>query len=233
MPKRKAKLISKRPARALARNNQASRAPVKPPRKKLAPRHPRGDVGDIAVKRELFWQNVIREILTSLSVASAARPPAPSGPPALGAGSATTPPPGETRPDTPAPAGAVTPAELFDGRLAILTTTGQRIAIAEVFPVFACGIDGGHAERALSVAVECTVFQIRTPDGQVFTLPLHEIRGFHALSPDLMRRLEEMARADEARETDGQVRPFGFAAFASMPNDEPADSAPDAEPGPP
>jgi hypothetical protein len=100
---------------------------------------------------------------------------------------------------------------LFDGRLAIITTQGTRIPIAGVTPLFACGISTSSHERRLSVAVECTVFQIRTPTGEVYTLPLHEIRGFHALTPELVETLKAQAspefQADE---------PFGFAAFTSL-----------------
>ncbi len=150
------------------------------------------DVDDIAASRELFWHNVMREMLTSLSVLRlSGRRPRPAD--------------GTASPD---------PAQLFDGRLAILTKTGERIPIADVFPLFACGINTDDAYRSLSVAVECTVFQIRTPDGQVFTLPLHEIRGFHALSPELMKQLEDLARAESGGSEEERLkRPFGFAAY--------------------
>ncbi len=146
------------------------------------------DVDDIVAARELFWHNAMREILTSLSVASLSRQ---SGD------------------------GQANPADaLFDGRLAVLTRAGERIPIAEVFPLFACGINGSDSERALSIAVECTVFQIRTPDGQVFTLPLHEMRAFHALSPEIMKELQELARRiGEENDEERIKRPFGFAAF--------------------
>jgi hypothetical protein len=159
-------------------------------------------VEGVAATRELFWHNVMREILTSLSIASAARPrPGPGQPP---------------------------PAEdnLFDGRLAVLTHAGERIPIADVFPLFACGINTDGPQRALSLAVECTVFQVRTPDGQVFTMPLHEMRAFHALSPELMKALEETARRQAQAQEDGPAqpdRPFGFAAFTQLAH----------EPGPP
>src|SRR5687768_6995293 len=109
-------------------------------------------VDGVLAARQLFWHNVMREILTSLSVACLSRR---SDAPAAGeqAGLART---GDS---------------LFDGRLAVLTQAGERIAIADVFPLFACGINTNDASRSMSVAVECTVFQIRTPDGQVFTLP--------------------------------------------------------------
>lgn len=155
----------------------------------------------IAHARELFWNNVMREILMALSVASTRRPEhEPSPGPETAAGEKD----GDAEP---------TLADPLDGRLAIVTSGGERIPIADVYPLFACGIPGTPAERALSVAVECTVFQIRTPDGEVYTVPLHEIRGFHALSESLMR---ELAQAAQSVQTDGSSEPFGFAAFTSL-----------------
>lgn len=136
--------------------------------------------------RELFWQNVIREMLTGLSVMGAAR--------AAGA------------PQAPQDAG------VFDGRLALVTARGERVPIGEVSPLFACGIASDDAEKNLSLAVECTVFQVRTPAGEVYTLPLHEIRGFQAISEDLMRRVEQAS--EDHGEPDQP--PFGFAAFTSL-----------------
>ncbi|HYE61670.1 MAG TPA: hypothetical protein VD997_06715 [Phycisphaerales bacterium] len=145
----------------------------------------------VTIARELFWQNVMREILTSLSVISSM---------------------GEQ------------PADLFDGRLAVITQLGQRVPIAGVMPLFACGIDTSDTERELSLAVECTVFQIRTPGGEVFTLPLHEMRSFHSLSEELIERIrkESAERQDESEEHE----PFGFAAYTSLartklPGDDP------------
>jgi hypothetical protein len=115
------------------------------------------------------------------------------------------------------------PEELFDGRLAVITVQSQRISIADVFPLFACG-DPGPGNRALSVAVECTVFQIRTPGGEVFTLPLSELREFHSLTPELMKNLERAARRQaRARGSKEEERiPFGFAAFTALARDGPS-----------
>jgi hypothetical protein len=136
------------------------------------------DLRQVALSRELFWQNVVREMLTALSVMQATHP------------------------------------ELFDGRTAVLTRDGSRIPIGEVWPLFACGIPGTSLERAVSVAVECTTFRIVTPEGEVFTLPLNEIRSIHSLSPDLVKRLEQdsMQRSDALGVPPG---PFGFAAFTT------------------
>lgn len=161
--------------------------------------------------RRLFWQNFMRQVLTALSVESMRRHER--------EGSIYYP-PEEDLPPKPKDVPAI-PQEgnLFDGRLAILTHAGERIAIGEVFPALACGLtDPG--QRAMSMAVECTIFQIRTPTGEVFTLPLEQIRGFHALSPQLMAQLEATARAQEQRQRPegdpDEKLPFGFAAFTSL-----------------
>lgn len=174
----------------------------------------------VAGVRELFWQNVIREMLTSLSTAGMAYDAALAAAEhrvitttvdAAHGRLAET----EIRPEPPS-------NELFDGRLAVMTTTGTRIPIGRVMPLFACGIDTSSRERALSVAVECTVFQIRTPTGEVYTLPLHEIRGFHALTPELVEQLREQAAAISP-EPDAD-EPFGFAAFTSLARDAKAEA---------
>lgn len=134
----------------------------------------------VSIMRHLFWENVVREMLTGLSMSRDAQP------------------------------------ELFDGRIAVLTHGGERIPVAEVAPVFACGIPGSPAERAASIAVECTVFRIRTPSGEVFTLPLSEIRGVHTLSPELMQELAKEQRVDEEPDSEENTRPFGLAAFRSI-----------------
>ena len=149
---------------------------------------------DIYHTRELFWNNIIREMLSTLATASA-----------MGA-----PPDGEPGVDRPAH-----PADVLDGRLAVITREGARIPIAAVTPLIACGVSSDEPSRILSMDVECTVFQIRTPTGEVFTLPLHEIRSFHALTDELMERLRQAARAQSDEEPSRQ-EPFGFAAFTSL-----------------
>jgi hypothetical protein len=100
--------------------------------------------------------------------------------------------------------------------LAVVTREGQRVPISSVFPLFACAIDTSSPdERTLAMAVECTVFQVRTPGGEVYTLPLSEIRSFHALTPGLMNQLEQAA--ERARPLGEEAAlPFGFAAFTSL-----------------
>lgn len=152
-----------------------------------AAQHPGVDFHSISLARELFWQNFIREMLTALAVQRTRMLVA--------------------TPEGEGPAG-------FDGRMAIVTAQGERVPIADVTPLFACSIGGNSFERALSEDVQCTVFQVRTPSGEVYTFPVHEIRGFHALSEETMRQIEEAAREEGGEEEGGG--PFGFAAFTSL-----------------
>ncbi len=169
----------------------------------------------IVERRDLFWQNVIREILSSLAAAAAAA----GGRINARASGAVT---------------GVNPThEMFDGRLAVITRLGQRIAIADVFPVFACSLPAGPsasaADRMLATDVQCTVFQIRTPGGEIFTLPLHEISGFHSLTPELIRQLEQSAASQSPQNGRGDPPdasvPFGFRAFTSLARSESATPA--------
>ena len=82
-----------------------------------------------------------------------------------------------------------------------------------MYPLFACGIQTSDADKALSMAVECTVFQIHTPGGEVFTVPLHEIRAFHSLSEQL---IDEIKQASTEHGGGDQQEPFGFAAYTSL-----------------
>ncbi len=157
-------------------------------------------------RREVFWQNVLREILSALAVAA-------------GSG-------GRLSPSAAGAAYSPGPIdELFDGRLAVITTLGQRIPIADIYPVFACSVPGSPRARTLSGDVQCTIYQIRTPQGEMFTLPLSQIRTVHSLSEELVRRLETATMAQDDENGDG-TRPFGFAAFTSMAREEPGQAAP-------
>jgi hypothetical protein len=152
----------------------------------------------MAAARELFWQNVLREMLTSLSILCASKSKQPGGV-AVDGQLALAP-------------GDHSKTDLFDGRLAVITTLGQRIPIASVYPLFACGIQTSDAEKALSTAVECTVFQVVTPGGEVFTLPLQEIRSFHSLSEQLIEEIKAAA----TQRVGSEHEPFGFAAYTSL-----------------
>lgn len=109
--------------------------------------------------------------------------------------------------------------ELFDGRFGVVTHQGVRVGIKSIFPLFACSVPGiGESswEREASIAVQCTVFRIATPDGEIYTLPVHEVAAVHAMTPEL---IEQLAKA-EAQTEDGdpkESRPFGLAAFTSLP----------------
>lgn len=105
------------------------------------------------------------------------------------------------------------PGNVFDGRLAVITSLGQRIPIAEVHPVFACGMRSPDGSNLLSTIIECSVFEIRTPGGEVYTLPIHEIKAFHALTPELV---EELGKALGVQSGEDATQPFGFAAFTSL-----------------
>lgn len=133
--------------------------------------------------RELFWSNVVREMLTNLSVLKLQIDPA----------------------------GKDERAKVFDGRVAVVTRRGVRLGIADVTPLFACGITTSEETREVSTAVECTVFRIVTPEGEVWTLPLSEIRTVHSLSEELIAHLER-----EANGANEPAQPFGFAAFTSL-----------------
>jgi len=175
--------------------------PAIPARKQLARARPSSvplAVDQVLSARELFWQNVIREMLASLAAT-----PNPSTPQATG---------NKATPDDDIE------TNLFDGRLAVITRNGERIPIAAVLPLFGCGVNTPSSARDLSMAIECTIFQIRTPEGHVITIPIHEIRSFHAVSPELMEKLERSARRRAARRdarSEDDEPPFGFAAFTS------------------
>lgn len=167
--------------------------------------------GHAIALREAFWHDMCREILTTLSAEAFRRQ--------------------EQTPAVDLPGGgqlvsSVTPVEpepeLFDGRMAILTHGGERIAIGEVHPMLACGISGDEADRAVSQAVECSIFQILTPAGELYTVPVHEIRAFHALTPELMRKIEQAGQQNRSRSQRGADRdmPFGFEAYTSLARGE-------------
>ncbi|MBC7835715.1 MAG: hypothetical protein H7Y88_11540 [Phycisphaerales bacterium] len=147
------------------------------------------DLEQVSFARELFWHNVVREMLTSLGQMQR---DSEQGGPKNGAD-----------------------AELFDGRTAVITRGGERIPIAEVAPLFAFGLTGQGGQREAAMAVECTVFRIRTPGGEVFTMPVSEVRAIHSLTPQLVKELEQSAIENVTRQTgeDAEGGPFGFAAF--------------------
>ncbi len=75
-------------------------------------------------------------------------------------------------------------------------------------------------ERDASAAVQCTVFRVQTPGGEVFTLPVQEIRGLHTMTPELIENLQKAAENEDEEEgqTEGRSsETAGFAAYASLP----------------
>jgi len=136
--------------------------------------------------RDLFWCNVIRDMLNGLSVMCQQQP------------------------------------ELFDGRFGVLTRQGERIPIGNITPLFACSIPGTQVERDASAAVQCTIFRIQTPEGEVFTLPVQEIRAMHTLTPELIEKLQALSEDEaEGEEDTKESKPFGLAAFAALPKPAP------------
>lgn len=195
-----------------AKKNRPRGAPLR--RTRRTPPPDMLDMDETLKARELFWANVVREILCSLAEASqhaaeararqGAQPP-PTTPQAL-----MTPPDSPGLPGAEGPPGPHGPPDVLDGRICVITTFGERIPVAEVKPLFALGVDQSPETRALSAAVECSVFQVRSPKGMVYTLPIHEIRAVRAVSEDLMTEIER------ERGEPGIEQPFGFAAFTSM-----------------
>ena len=165
--------------------------------------HPTGWAAPGMVQaREMFWQNVTREMLTSLAMQRARL-----------VGFAETQRRQFIAQGNPDP-GPIKDLPGFDGRVAVVTSHGDRIPISDITPLFACSIGGSSKARALSEDVQCTVFQIRTPSGEVYTFPVHEIRGVHALSEEAMQSMKDENSGGEDG-SDGEV-PFGFAAFTSL-----------------
>ncbi len=153
------------------------------------------DPRETKLLREMLWQNLVREMLTTLSFETAQ-------------------------------ADAQGRQQKLDGRLTLITFRGERIPIAAVRPLVTFGVARSAEEKKLSMMMEGSVFQVVTPDGDVFTLPLHEIRGMHAISEAVMQQIQ--AEAESA--TNKKPEPFGFAAFTSLAHgikERPIPRAPD------
>lgn len=150
----------------------------------------------VQARRDVFWQNVCREILMSLAAAAAES----SG--RLGTGPAA------------AESSTSPVSELFDGRMGVITTLGQRIPIADVSAVFSCSLPGDALDRSISGDVQCTIFRISTPTGETYTLPVSQIVGIHSVSESLLEHMDDQNPDDEQR------APFGFAAYTSLARSE-------------
>lgn len=164
----------------------------------------------VQIRRELFWQNVVRDVLMGLAAAAAAD----AGRLTAKAGAAA--------------AGVSPDSEMFDGRMGIITVQGQRIPIADVVPVFACTGQQSTDEHGLSDDIQCSIFRIRTPSGESYTLPVTQIVGVHSMSDELADQLEQAARDMEETDKDGNQMPFGFAAYTSLARAESKDDAPES-----
>lgn len=163
----------------------------------------------VQIRRDLFWQNVVREVLMSLAAAAASSTGRLAASPTAAANSTT--------PDN----------EMFDGRMGVITTLGQRIPIADVVPVFACSAASPGADRTLASDVQCSIFRIRTPGGEMYTLPITQIVGIHAMTDALAEQLEAAAQEMEEEDADGNKMPFGFAAYTSLARSEAQGNAED------
>jgi len=150
-------------------------------------------------RRDVFWSNVVREILMALASAAASS----SG--RLGTGPAA------------AQASSSPVDELFDGRMGVITTLGQRIPIADITPVFACSMSGCPEDRSISGDVQCTIFRINTPTGESYTLPISQIIGVHSVSASLIEQIED---SEEEPASNEERVPFGFAAYTSLARSE-------------
>ncbi len=157
----------------------------------------------VQARRDQFWSNVVRDSLMAMATAAASSS-------------------SRLSPTPSAAQHSILPvADLFDGRMGIITSLGQRIPIADIFPVFACSAVGSQKDRERSADVQCTVFRITTPSGETYTLPISHIIGIHSLSEDLVRQLE--AATEDIQDDDqegGSGLPFGFGAYTALSKSE-------------
>jgi hypothetical protein len=168
--------------------------------------------GRVLVRRDVFWNNVVRDILMAMASAAAASS-------------------GRLKPTVSGAQSSVNPVdELFDGRVGLMTTLGQRIPIADVYPVFSCSSIVPGTDRSLSSDVQCTIFRILTPSGESYTLPLSQITGVHSLSEDLIAQLEQASAQEDQTDTEHISKaPFGFGAYTSLARAERAAREKDSE----
>jgi len=159
-------------------------------------------VARVQIRRDVFWQNVCREILMGLAAAAAES-----------AGRTGTGPTDAQMSPSPT-------SELFDGRMAVMTASGQRIPIADVYPVFAYSMVGNDEVRSRSDDVQCTVFRITTPGGENFTLPISQIISIHSLSQSLIEKMEQAQELLKGPGEEDDRVPFGFAAYTSLARSE-------------
>ncbi len=157
----------------------------------------------VQARRDQFWSNVVRDTLMAMAAAAASSS-------------------ARMSPTPSAAQHSVAPVDqLFDGRMGIITSLGQRIPIADIFPVFACSAVGSQVDRERSADVQCTVFRITTPTGETYTLPISQIIGIHSLSEELVRQLEAATQEfGDDDPDDGNTLPFGFGAYTALSKSE-------------
>lgn len=187
-------MAARRPSKRSARHRAA-----KPAAREVALAH---DPATALAMRQLFWFNVVREMLTAMAVrTSEAQRAAESG---------------------AMPEGAGAP---LNGQMSIITRLGARLPVAAVIPMVAANPAARGEAKALAMLVQCSVFQIVTTDGEQWILPIHEVASFQAISEQAAADIERANLA--ARDDRGE--PFGFAAFTSLARGQgiatPADSA--------
>lgn len=155
--------------------------------------------GRVLVRRDVFWNNVVRDILMAMATAAASSS-------------------GRLQPTVTGAENSTSPLDqMFDGRVGVMTTLGQRIPIADLYPVFSCSSADPDADRSLAADVQCTIFRIKTPTGESYTLPISQIVGVHSLSDELVQELERQSQIQEGVDTEHIDRaPFGFAAYTSL-----------------
>jgi len=167
----------------------------------IAPAH--ATPGRVLIRRDVFWNNVVRDILMAMATAAANSS-------------------GRLKPTVTGAQASSSPLDqMFDGRVGVMTTLGQRIPIADLYPVFSCSSTSPTADRSLAADVQCTIFRIKTPTGESYTLPISQIVGVHSLSDELVQELERQSQAQSGVDTEHIDRaPFGFAAYTSLARSE-------------
>ncbi|MBL4590389.1 MAG: hypothetical protein JKY96_00365 [Phycisphaerales bacterium] len=160
----------------------------------------------VLVRRDVFWNNVVRDILMAMATAAT----------------------NSTGRLSPTVTGAQASPEpidnMFDGRVGVITTLGQRIPIADIYPVFSCSSVVPGVDRSLATDVQCTIFRIKTPTGESYTLPISQISGVHSLSDELVQELERAAEEGSGVDQDHiEGAPFGFGAYTALARAEKAE----------
>ncbi len=166
----------------------------------------------VLLRRNVFWNNVVRDILMAMATAA----------------TKTT---GRVSPTVTGAQASPEPIDdMFDGRVGVITTLGQRIPIADIYPVFSCSSVVPGVDRSVATDVQCTIFRIKTPTGESYTLPISQISGVHSLSAELVEQLERAAEEGSHIDQDHiDGAPFGFAAYTSLARAEAASKSEESQ----